>query len=119
MGPLKSGRGQAISLTWEVNDNSAKYAGRLIFDRVIVTHESAEAMKFGRRKLKDIAEACGVKDSITDLSVLLNKPCSVRVKIEQDKNGEYPPRNGIGRVKPVAATVKTNGKVEFNDAIPF
>jgi hypothetical protein len=47
--------------------------GRLIFDHVIVTHESAEAMKFGRRKLKDIADACGVKDSITDLTVLLNK----------------------------------------------
>ena len=111
--PLKSGKGQAVLVTWEVE------GGRLIFDRVIVAHESAEAMKFGRRKLKDIAEACGVKDSITDLSVLLNKQCSVRVKVEQDKNGEYPPRNGIGRVKPVAATTKTNGKVEFNDAIPF
>jgi len=117
VGPLKSGKGQAVLLQWEVQGGANQ--GRLIFDRVIVAHESAEAMKFGRRKLKDIAEACGVKDSITDLSVLLNKQCSVRVKVEQDKNGEYPPRNGIGRVKPVAATTKTNGKVEFNDAIPF
>jgi len=117
VGPLKSGKGQAVLLQWEIQGGANQ--GRIIFDRVIVAHESAEAMKFGRRKLKDIAEACGVKDSITDLSVLLNKQCSVRVKVEQDKNGEYPPRNGIGRVKPVAATTKTNGKVEFNDAVPF
>jgi hypothetical protein len=116
VGPLKSGKGQAVLLQWEVQGGANQ--GRIVFDRVIVAHESAEAMKFGRRKLKDIAEACGVKDSITDLSVLLNKPCSVRVKIEQDKDGEYPPRNGIGRVKPVVA--KTNGgKPAFNDAIPF
>ena len=117
VGPLKSGKGQAVLLQWEIQGGANQ--GRVIFDRVIVAHESAEAMKFGRRKLKDVAEACGVTDSITDLSVLLNKPCSVRVKIEQDKNGEYPPRNGIGRVKPVAATAKTNGRAEFNDAIPF
>ena len=102
-------------VTWEVE------GGRLIFDRVIVAHESAEAMKFGRRKLKDIADACGIKDSITDLSVLLNKPCSIYVKIEQDDAGEYPPKNRIGRVKALAvASAKANdGKSAFNDQIPF
>jgi len=115
-GPLKSGKGQAVLLKWEVQDGANQ--GRLIFDRVIVAHESAEAMKFGRRKLKDIADACSVKGQITDLTVLLNKPCSVYVKIEQDDAGEYPPKNRIGRVKPVAP-VKTNGKPPFNDPIPF
>ena len=120
VGPLKSGKGQAVQLTWQVEGDS-KYAGRLIFDRVIVVHESAEATKFGRRKLKDIADACGVKDSITDLSVLLNKPCSIYVKIEQDAAGEYPPKNRVGRVKPLAvASAKANGgKPAFNDQIPF
>jgi hypothetical protein len=116
VGPLKSGKGQAVQLTWKIE--GGQYANRLIFDRVIVAHESAEAMKFGRRKLKDIADACGVKDSITDLTVLLNKPCSIYVKIEQDDAGEYPPKNRVGRVKPVAP-VKTNGKPPFNDSIPF
>ena len=116
VGPLKSGKGQAVQLTWKIE--GGQYANRLIFDRVIVAHESAEAMKFGRRKLKDIADACGVKDSITDLTVLLNKPCSVYGKIEQDDAGQYPPKNRIGRVKPVAP-VKTNGKPPFNDSIPF
>ena len=116
VGPLKSGKGQAVLLKWEVQGGANQ--GRLIFDHAIVTHESAEAMKFGRRKLKDIADACGVKDSITDLTVLLNKPCSVYVKIEQDDAGQYPPKNRIGRVKPVAP-VKTNGKPPFSDSIPF
>ena len=119
VGPLKSGKGQAVLLQWEVQGGA--YQGRLIFDRVIVAHESAEAMKFGRRKLKDIADACGVKDSITDLSVLLNKPCSIYVKIEQDAAGEYPPKNRVGRVKPLAvASAKADGgKAAFNDQIPF
>jgi len=118
VGPLKSGKGQAVLLQWEVQGGA--YQGRLIFDRVIVAHESAEAMKFGRRKLKDIADACGVKDSITDLTVLLNKPCSIYVKIEQDDAGEYPPKNRVGRVKPIAAPATTNGgKSAFNDQIPF
>ena len=115
VGLLKSGKGQAVLLQWEVQGGTNQ--GRLIFDRVIVAHESAEAMKFGRRKLKDIADACGVKDSITDLTVLLNKPCSIYVKIEQDDAGEYPPKNRVGRVKPNAAPAKTNGGI--NDQIPF
>jgi Protein of unknown function (DUF669) len=116
VGPLKSGKGQAVLLQWEVQGGANQ--GRLIFDRVIVAHESAEAMKFGRRKLKDIADACGVKDSITDLTVLLNKPCSIYVKIEQDDAGEYSPKNRVGRVKLIAAPAKTNGPA-FNDQIPF
>jgi hypothetical protein len=117
-GPLKSGKGQAILATWEIDDD--KYGGRLIWDRIIVVHESAEAMKFGRRKLKDVADACGVKEAITDLSVLQGKRCLITVKIETDPNGEYPPKNRIVRVKPIAAAAtKTNGKAELNDEIPF
>jgi hypothetical protein len=115
VGPLKSGKGHAVGLKWEVDDD--KHGGRLIFDQIIITHESPEAMKFGRRKLKDVADACGVKDSITDLTVLLNKPCSIYVKIEQDEAREYPPKNRVGRVKPIAAPAKTNGGI--NDQISF
>ena len=114
VGPLKSGKGQAVQLTWEVEGDS-KYAGRKIFDRVIVAHESADAMKFGRQKFKDIAVACGVTEKITDLSVLLNKPCLVSVKIETDDTGEYPPKNRIARVKKIGETKRANG----NDGKPF
>src|SRR5262249_17965183 len=109
----------AVQLTWEVEGD--KYAGRKIFDRVIVEHESAEAMKFGRQKFKDIATSCGVTEQITDLSVLLNKPCLVSVKIEIDDNGDYPPKNRIGRVKKIGDAPKANGdaKKDFNDKIDF
>ena len=118
VGPLKSGKGQAVNLTWEVAGD--KYGGRLIFDRIIVAHESAAAMKYGRRKLKDVADACGVTEQITDLSVLHNQPCLVSVKIETDPNGEYPPKNRVGRVRKIeAAKPNGSGKADFNDSIPF
>jgi hypothetical protein len=118
-GPLKSGKGQAVNLVWEIE--GGEHAGRLIFDRVIVSHESTQAMKFGRQKLKDVATACGVTDSITDLSVLRNKPCLIFVKIEVDEAGEYPPKNKIGWVKPIAKPTPkaSGGKAEFSDEIPF
>jgi len=65
---------------------------------------------------------CGVTEQITDLSVLLNKQCLVSVKIETDDNGEYPPKNRIGRVKKIGDTPKANGgdtKSDLNDKIPF
>src|SRR5262245_15295750 len=120
-GSLKSGKGQAVTLTWEIEGDS-KYAGRLIFDRVIITHESAAAMKFGRQKFKDIATAVGVTEQIRDLSVLLNKPCLVSVKIETDESGQYPDKNRIGRVKKIGEAKKANGgdgKHAFNDEVPF
>jgi hypothetical protein len=120
VGPLKSGKGQAVTATWEVEGDS-KYAGRLIFDRIIVAHESADAMKFGKQKLKDIATACNVSEKITDLSVLLNKPCLISVKTEEDPNGDYPPKNRVARVKKIGDTPKANGgdTKPFNDEIPF
>ena len=120
VGPLKSGKGQAVQLTWEVEGD--KYAGRLIFDRVIVTHESEKAQRFGRQKFKDIATACEVSQQITDLSVLLNKPCLVSVKIEEDPDGQYAPKNRVTRVKKIEAAKKPNGggtKKDFDDTIPF
>jgi len=112
-------KGQAVQATWQIEDG--KHAGRHVWDRIIVQHdESPEAMKFGRRKLKDIAVACGVSEQITDLSVLLNKPCTVFVKIETDESGEYPTKNRVTRVKPLVKAEKTNGKADpdLNDEIP-
>jgi hypothetical protein len=117
---LKSARGQAVLATWEIE--GGKYSGRLIFDRVIIAHESAQAMKFGRRKLKDIADACGVTGQLKELSVLLNKPCLISVGIEVDDTGQYPPKNKVTRVKKISDAPKANGgpvKNELNDEIPF
>jgi hypothetical protein len=115
-GSLKSGKGQAVSVTWEVVDD--KFGGRLVFDRIILVHESEQAVKFGRRRFKDTAVACGIKDTITDLSVLQGKRCLISLKIETDTNGEYPPKNRVTRVKPIVAEVP-KGKPDYDDAIGF
>jgi hypothetical protein len=65
---LKSGRGEAVRVQWEIEDG--QYAGRIVFDRCIVSHESAPAMKFGRQKLKDICDATGHFDKLTDLTAI-------------------------------------------------
>ena len=118
VGALKSGKGQAINAKWKIE--SGPHAGRIIFDRVIVSHENAEAMKIGRRKLKDICDAVGFKDKVTDVTVLTNKPCSVYVAIEEDKSGAYSPKNKIARVEPIVKPEKADkAKPECNDAIPF
>jgi hypothetical protein len=120
VGALKSGKGQAVSLTWEIE--SGPYANRLIFDRVIIAHESAQAMKFGRCKFKDLADACGVTGAITDLTVLRHKPCLISVSIETDEAGDYPPKNRVGRVKKIGEAKQVDvksAKAEFSDEIPF
>jgi len=119
VGSLKTGKGQAVLLTWEIQGGA--HHGRIVFDRVIVNHESEQAMKFGRRKLKDICTAVGLVGNLTDLGVLRNKPCSIFVKIEHDDAGEFPPKNRVGRVKPIAKPDKGNGgnAHPFNDAIGF
>jgi hypothetical protein len=118
-GPLKSGRGQAVNATLEVE--GGKYAGRLLWDRIIIAHESGDAMKFGRRRFKDLADACGITEQITDLAVLCHKPVLVFVKIEQDEAGEYPPKNRVTRYKKIAEAKKPNGDdgKPFDDKIDF
>jgi hypothetical protein len=49
--PYKSGRGQAVNLTWSIMDE--KYGGRRVWQRCTLSHESEQAMKIGRQQFKD------------------------------------------------------------------
>jgi hypothetical protein len=117
--PYKTGKGQAVFLTWELMDDEC--AGRKLWSKCTLSHESEKAMKFGRQQFKDICDACGITDAFTDLTLLYNKPCSIWVRIEEG-DGQYPPKNEVGKVKPVSAK-GGNGpvkeKVPFNDTISF
>jgi hypothetical protein len=99
VGPTKNGKGQAVTLTWTVVEG--EYEHRLLFQRILIQHESAEAQKFGRQKFKDVCVACGITDPVTDLSVLCFKPCTISVAIRQDKDGRYDDQNEVARVTPV------------------
>jgi hypothetical protein len=117
--PYKTGKGQAIFLTWELMDD--QYAGRKLWSKCTLSHESEKAMKFGRQQFKGICDACGLTGAFRDLTLLYDKPCLISVRIEEG-DGQYPPKNELGRVKAISAK-GGNGAVKekaaFNDAIPF
>jgi hypothetical protein len=114
----KTGKGQGVTLTWEI-EGDEKYAGRLVFDRVTISHENADATRIGRQKFKDICDATGTTTAVTDLSVLRNKSCWIQVGIEEDETGEYAPKNKVVRVRALAKPSNSNGeKPPFNDGLP-
>jgi hypothetical protein len=101
VGPTKNGKGQAVNLTWTITEG--EHEKRLVFQRILIQHESVEAQRFGRQKFKDVCVACGVTNAVTDLDVLLYKPCTIAVTIEKDKSGEYEDKNKVSRVSPVVS----------------
>jgi hypothetical protein len=128
----KNGKGQMVSLSWCITEG--EFENRYVFQTVIIRHESADAQRFGRQRFKDVCAACSITEPVADLNVLLHKPCSIFVVIEEDKTGNYPDKNKIGKVAPV---VSRNGqrallkeasstpkafkpeKGELNDEIPW
>src|SRR5262249_764873 len=87
VGPTKNGKGQAVSLTWTITEG--EYENRLVFQNILIQHESEEAQRFGRQKFKDVCSSCGITSPVTDLDVLLYKPCMISVVIRKDKDGQY------------------------------
>jgi uncharacterized protein DUF669 len=119
---IKSGRGHMLKLTWVIS--GGEYDDRRIFQQIIVQHESEDAMKFGRQRIKDLCDACGIRDRVTDVSVFLHKQVQLQIGIEEDKNGEYDPKNKVVRIKPLvvlnAPLPPVKGeKGDMNDAVPF
>jgi hypothetical protein len=101
VGPTKNARGQAVNLKWTVTEGY--YEKRVLFQSILIQHDSVDAQRFGRQKFKDVCAACGVTGSVTDLEVLLFKACTIYVGIEKDKAGQFPDKNKISRVSPVVA----------------
>jgi len=132
--PTKNGKGYSVVLNWSITEG--EYENRVVFQSILIQHESAEAQKYGRQKFKDVLVALGIHETVTDLNVLLNKPALIGVVVRQDKAGQYPDRNEIGRVMPIPAShngptreaVKEAQKPqpafkavngELNDSVPF
>jgi hypothetical protein len=133
VGPTKNGKGQAVNLTWSISEG--EHENRLVFQSILIQHESVDAQRFGRQKFKDICSSCCISDAVTDLQVLLHKPCMITVGIRKDKGGQYPDKNEVSRVGPVVpgwngmrkllkgASSTQRGLVpvdeKVNDEIPF
>jgi hypothetical protein len=121
LGETKNGRGEQIRLQWTITEGP--HENRVLFQYILVKHDSEDAMRFGRQRLKDICTACGITEKLEDTDVLLFKPCSINVVIRKDKNGEYPDRNEIVRVKPKLRQDPLPQQMpvnkELNDKVPF
>jgi hypothetical protein len=98
-GPTKNGKGYSVVLNWSITEGD--FENRTLWQNILMQHESEEAQKFGRQKFKDVLNALGIIENVTDLSVVLNKPCWISVIIRSDKNGQYADRNEISRVMPL------------------
>jgi hypothetical protein len=101
VGPTKNGKGQAVSLTWTITEG--EYENRLLFQRILIEHESDEAQKCGRMKFKDLCAACGITGVVTDLDPLCYKTCVISVVIRKDKEGQYEDKNEVARVAPLVS----------------
>jgi hypothetical protein len=98
-GRTNNGRGVRVSLTWQVIDGP--HAERMVFQHILIEHDSEKAQKIGRGMFKDVCACCGITEPVTDLEVLYFKPCAISVRIEKDSNGQYPDKNKVVRVDPV------------------
>jgi hypothetical protein len=97
--PYTSGRGSGVNFTWSIAEG--EYEKRLVFQLLTIEHDNADAQRIGRGGFKDVCSSCGVTGQVTDLGVLLYKPCRITVGIRADKDGQYPDKNTITNVLPV------------------
>lgn len=100
----QSGDGYGINLTWQITEGD--YEGRYVWQRITVTHSSAQATIIGRRQFKDLCVATGIDEQVTDVAVFKFIPCQIRVGIQQDKNGIYDDKNRVSRIWHIDAPVK-------------
>lgn len=90
--PLKSGNGTGLKLTFTVLQEG--YNGRKLFSNLNVQHTNPEAEKIAQQQLRELCEAVGVA-RLQDTVELHNKPVTIRVKIREDKTGQYGPQNEV------------------------
>ena len=102
--PLNSGNGTALKLTITILQQG--YNGRKVFARLNVRHNNPEAERISNQQLRELCEAIGVVN-MQDTVELHNKPMQVRLKIREDKTGQYEPQNEVSGFKPVGAGAPT------------
>lgn len=89
----KTGSGQLLNLTWEIVDGPC--AKRRVWDRINIQNANAQAQEIGQRQLKRLCTAVGHAGVLTDSEQLHFKPHRIRVAVETDSSGQYPPKNVV------------------------
>lgn len=88
--------GDMLALTLEVI--TGPYEGRKVFDNLNIRNANPVAQSIAHQTLKAICDACGT-GPIEDSETLHHRPMVAVLKIEEDKTGQYDPRNAVKRYK--------------------
>lgn len=104
----KSGTGQQLVLTLEVIEGA--FSNRRVWDRLNIRNQNADAQRIAQRSLADLCLAVGIQ-SLRNSEDLHFKPFLGKVKIREDKTGQYGPQNTVrykarGGMAPGASQVK-------------
>ena len=102
VGSLKSGRGEAVDLTWVIE--GGEYDGRHLWQKIILQHDSDAAQAFGRKKFKSLLDAVLITETLTSVKPLIGKRAMLTVGVRKDENGQYDDQNEIKRVKPLVSS---------------
>jgi hypothetical protein len=93
----RKGNNEMLKLTIDVMDGP--FANRKIFENLNIRHENPTAQGIAQRALADLCIAVGVA-GLRNSEELHFKPFIGRVKIQEDKTGQYGPQNRIARYRP-------------------
>ena len=96
-----------LNLTCVIIDG--EHEGRKLFDMIILRHENEKAEEIGLRKLKQLKLATGKPDAREEHE-LWDIPVIARVTVEEDKSGQYGPRNRIQSFSPTDRTASAPKK---------
>lgn len=115
--PTKKGDGQRLNITFEIV--GSKQAGRLVFNGLNVMNPNDEAVAISLGELHRLCEAAGAEawfdtfrsaDTWEEAEKLLegklwdtigNSQMMIRVKVKEDKSGQYGPSNSITKYSAV------------------
>jgi hypothetical protein len=100
--PTKAGTGQYIELTLRVAEG--QFENRRLWERINFMNENAKVQTIGQQQLKALCDACGIQGELEDTQQLHGILFNGKVAIEQDKTGQYGPRNTIRAFSPYGAT---------------
>ena len=107
--PLKSGNGDALSLTFKILDGP--HINRQVWASLNIRHSNAQAQQIAQAQLSALCHAAGVI-RLQDSAMLHNRPVRIRVKV-READGQYAARNevtGFEAIPGGAAPAAASGK---------
>lgn len=113
-----------LNLAWQIQEGP--YKKRQVYDNVYLKGESEKGIKYGKRKLKDIAVVIGLSNPnrLEDSNDLIGKPCVITVFHKEFNNKTSEKISGYAKASAVPSSLTaSNGTTDpFADddsSMPF